>query len=65
MGRSFWSDPDRRRAGMLSVLVHALALIALIAWIDLDLGEPTPPEQFLVIDLGTPQVAEEAELAPA
>ena len=47
-------DRDQRRAAGLSLLIHALAVLALIAWIDLDRPTPPPPESFLVLDLGEP-----------
>lgn len=53
-----WTDPDRRRAFLLSVLVHALVLLVLVSWASLERLETEPPEQFLVIDVGTPAPAE-------
>ncbi len=47
-------DRDQRRAAALSLLIHALAVLALIVWIDLDRPTPPPPERFLVLDLGEP-----------
>jgi len=57
-GRRLWADPDQRRAAALSLLVHAVLLLSLVLWIDVDLPDPEPPERFLVIDLGTPAPAE-------
>lgn len=61
----YWTDPDRRRAALLTLLVHALVLFLLVLWIDLDVPEREPPEQFLVIDLGSPAPAEAERPAPA
>ena len=50
-------DPDRRRAAGLSLLVHALLLLLLgLGW-EFDLPTQTT-ETYLVIDLGTPELAE-------
>ncbi len=51
-----WRDPDRRRAAGLSLLLHALVLLALM--VTLDLTPSDPPETYLVVDLGTPAEAE-------
>ena len=58
---TFWQDPDRRRAVMLSALVQALLflLIWLIPW---PRTQPTPA--FIVIDVGTPVLAEVPVDAP-
>jgi hypothetical protein len=56
-------DRDQRRAAALSLLVHGLALLALIAWIDLDRPTPPPPERFLVLDLGEPERGEASAAA--
>ncbi|MDR9391187.1 MAG: DUF3048 domain-containing protein [Trueperaceae bacterium] len=58
-----WRDPDRRRAAGLSLLLHALVLLALM--VTLDLTPSDPPETYLVVDLGTPAEAEEEAPATA
>lgn len=55
--RRVWQDPDRRRAAGLSLLVHALLVLLIgLGWeFDLPRNET---ETFLVIDLGTPALAD-------
>lgn len=53
----FWEDKERRRAVMLSVLIHVGALLALILFVSLP--RPTPLEPFIVIDVGSPAFSEE------
>lgn len=56
--RRVWADPDQRRAAALSLLVHAVLLLVLVLWVEVDLPDREPPESFLVIDLGTPALAD-------
>ena len=51
-----WQDKDKRRAFLLSVLVHVLALFMLL-WL-WNQPEAVPLESFLVIEVGTPALAE-------
>lgn len=56
VGRRFWTDPDRRRAASLSLLVHGALLLAITTW------QPRAPEtaeteRYLVLDLGSPVAA--------
>ncbi len=61
--RSFWRDKEKRRAFLLSLLIH-LAGIAVIIYAYV---APTPlePENFIVLDLGTPEQAETNDAAAA
>ncbi len=53
---STWQDKDKRRAFLLSLLIHILALFTLLwAW---NKPKVVPLESFLVIDVGTPALAE-------
>ena len=51
-----WHDKDRRRAVLLSLLVHVAALLALVLFVSLP--RPTPLEPFVIIDVGTPAPAD-------
>lgn len=58
----WWRDRDRRRAALLSSVLHLLVLL-LAVW----LLRPQPfvaPPTYLVIDIGTPALAEETVEAP-
>lgn len=59
---TLWRDPDRRRALLLSVLIHALALFLLIWLWSWPRTPPTPA--FIVIDVGTPALADVPVDAP-
>jgi hypothetical protein len=52
----WWSDADRRRALLLSFVAHLCALLLFVLW--LSQPRPVPLEQFLVIDLSTPEQGE-------
>lgn len=54
-----FGDRDKRRALGLTLLVHLLALLTL-TWIVV-MPDPSPPETFIVIDLGAPEPAERAD----
>jgi hypothetical protein len=56
-----FQDKDKRRAALLSLLLHAL-FILLIAFYR---TETEPLDTYLVIDVGVPAFAEEETLAPA
>jgi hypothetical protein len=56
-------DPDRRRAALLSAVLHVLILLLVI--LAVRLPEPEPEPTYLVIDLGTPALAEEVVAAAA
>ena len=58
-----WQDQDRRRALLLSAVIHLAGLLLVSLY--LSLPRPEPPETFLVIDIGNPAVAEVETLAPA
>ncbi len=58
-----WQDKDKRRALLLSLVVHLSSLL-LLAWF-LTSPKPAPKETFIVIDIGTPALAEVAVEAPA
>jgi hypothetical protein len=53
----FWQDKERRRAVMLSVLIHVGALLALLLFFSIP--RPTPLEPFIVINVGSPAFSEE------
>ena len=61
--RNFWRDKEKRRAFLLSLLIHCLALFTVIYIV----VAPTPiePENFIVLDLGTPEQAAQSEAATA
>lgn len=48
-------DPDRRRALLLSVLIHAGLLLAVAVWTVSPLREPEEPERVIVLELTPPQ----------
>jgi hypothetical protein len=60
--RRWWRDPDRRRAAMLSTAVHLVALLLVLSLLRVQPTEPEPT--YLVIDIGTPALAEEVVEAP-
>ena len=51
-----WRDPDKRRAALLSVVLHLSALLILLYVVTRPQPEPLPT--FIVIDVGTPSFAE-------
>jgi hypothetical protein len=57
-----FQDKDKRRAAMLSVLLHALLILFIALY---RMPQPEPLETYLVIDVGVPAFAEEETLAPA
>ena len=57
-----WRDPDKRRALLLSVVLH-LGVLLLLIW-SLSRPRPDPLPAYIVIDVGTPAFAEETTLAP-
>ncbi|MCA9835656.1 MAG: DUF3048 domain-containing protein [Trueperaceae bacterium] len=58
-----WQDKDKRRAFLLSILIHTLALLALLwAW---NRPDVVPLESFLVIDVGPPAFSETTTNAAA
>lgn len=59
----WWRDSDRRRAALLSGVLHLLVLLLVISALQYPTPEPTPT--YLVIELGVPAVAEERVEAPA
>lgn len=63
-GRSqtLWRDPDKRRAALLSLVLHLAVLLLLVYLVTRPQPEPLP--SFIVIDVGTPAFAEETTLAP-
>ena len=62
MTRDLFTDQDKRRAALLSLLLHLFVLLLLV-W--LWTIPPAPPQEtYLVIDIGTPALAEEPTLAP-
>ncbi len=52
-----WRDPDKRRAALLSVVLHLSALLILLYVVTRPQPEPLPT--FIVIDVGTPSFAED------
>ncbi len=60
---ALWRDRDKRRAALASVLVHTLVLLAVVLWIERP--QPVPLDSYLVIEVGTPELAETPEPAPA
>lgn len=60
---NLWRDQEKRRAALLSLLLH-LGLLLLMSWWFL-LPESPPQETFLVIEVGTPELAEQTTNAPA
>ena len=59
---SLWHDPDKRRAMLVSVVLH-LAILLLLVW-TMSRPGPDPLPAYIVIDVGTPAFAEETTLAP-
>jgi len=57
-----WQDPDKRRAALLSVILHLAALLLLLYVISRPQPEPIP--SFIVIDVGTPAFSEQYTEAP-
>jgi hypothetical protein len=57
-----FQDKDKRRAAMLSLLLHALFILLIALY---RMPQPEPLETYLVIDVGVPAFAEEETLAPA
>lgn len=60
---AIWNDADRRRAALLSLVLHLLVLLSVALWVRLP--QRPPPETFLVIDIGQPAEAERTTTAPA
>ena len=60
--QSLWRDPEKRRAALLSLVLHLAVLLLLIYLISRPQPEPLP--SYIVIDVGTPAFAEETTLAP-
>lgn len=58
-----WQDKDRRRALMLSILLHFLALFLFVFFYTRP--QRVPLESFLVIEVGSPALSEEQTDAPA
>jgi len=56
-------DKEKRRAFLLSLLLHLL-FILFVVWF-ISLPQPVPVENYLVIDIGTPALDEEQTLAAA
>ncbi len=52
-----WEDRDKRRAALLSLILHLAALLVLIYIVTRPQPEPLPT--FIVIDVGTPAFSEE------
>lgn len=61
LGR-IWSDADRRRALLLSLVAHLCVLLLFVLW--LSQPRPVPLDQFIVIDLGAPEQADAVVEAP-
>ena len=61
--KGFWRDKEKRRALLLSLFIHGVALFTVIYVV----VAPTPiePENFIVLDLGTPEQAAPSEAAAA
>src|SRR5690606_13226383 len=58
-----FNDPDKRRAALLSLALHlAVLLLILAAWLQRPVD---PPEQFIVIEVGTPAFSEQTTEAAA
>lgn len=63
METNLWQDKEKRRAFLLSLLLHSLFFfLLLLLW---RLPEVEALETYLVIDVGTPAFSEEVTLAPA
>lgn len=59
---SVWRDPDKRRALLLSLVLHLAMLLLVIVWMAVPRPEPLP--SYIVLDVGTPAFAEETTDAP-
>ena len=53
--QSLWSDPDRRRAILLSITLHLLLVLGLGIWITIP--KETPVERLIVVEVGVPDQA--------
>jgi len=60
---AWWRDPDRRRAALLSGVLHLAALLLVISALQFPTPEPIPT--YLVIELGVPALADALVEAPA
>jgi hypothetical protein len=60
---AWWSDPDRRRAALLSGAMHLAVLLVVIS--ALRQATPEPEPTYLIIDIGTPAIADTVVEAPA
>lgn len=60
-----WIDRDQGRAAALSLLIHALAVLGLAVWIDVGRPPPPPEDTYLLLELGTPDAADQVAAAPA
>jgi len=58
----FWRDKERRRALLLSLLLHLAALLALV-WLYVT-PRPLEPEEFIVLELDIPEASEAQVDAP-
>jgi hypothetical protein len=58
-----WRDPDKRRALLLSVAVHLMALLLLAVFVTAP--KPRKLDHYLVITLGSPQKSQTQTQAPA
>ncbi len=58
-----WRDPDKRRALLLSVTVHLVALLLLAVF--LSAPKPRKLDHYLVVTLGSPQQSQTTTQAPA
>lgn len=59
----WWADPDRRRAALLSGALHLVVLLLMLS--AFSFPTPEPPPTYLVIDIGSPAIAETPVEAPA
>lgn len=57
-----WRDPDKRRAVLLSVTVHLVALLLLAVF--LSAPKPRKLDQYVVVTLGSPQQSQTTTQAP-
>lgn len=64
MARLFdaWRDPDKRRALLLAVTIHLVALLLMAAF--LNTPKPRKLDQYVVVTLGSPKQAESQTQAP-
>jgi len=58
-----WRDPDKRRAALLTVTIHLVALLLLAVF--LDLPKPRKLDQYVVVTLGAPPQSPSQTQAPA